>query len=135
MSHENAEIVERFIEAYNRRDREAVEGLFHADVEWHTVVGPMLGVDALYGRDESLRFMFEQIPEGVGDFRVVLREVRELPGGQVLATAHYEGRGVTSGAVVEMSATQLYRFDAGLIVFFQDFATEGEALEAAGLRE
>ena len=133
MSAEHVEIVRRFIDAYNRRDREAVEALFHARVEWHTIAGPLLGVESVRGREESLHFMFEQIPEGVEGFRVALGEVRELPGGQVLAVAQYEGRGVTSGAMVEMSANHIYRFDAGLIVFFQDFATQGEALEAAGL--
>ena len=135
MSQENVEIVRRFIDAYNRRDREAVEALFHPEIEWHTITGPLLGVEAVHGREESLHFMFEQIPEGVEDFRVGLEEVRELSGGQVLAVAHYEGRGVTSGAAVEMSATQIYRFDAGLIVFFQDFASRDEALKAAGLSE
>lgn len=135
MPSERVEIVRRFLDAYNRRDRDAVKALFHTDIEWHTVAGPLFGVESLRGRDESLRFMFEQIPEGVEGFQVTLEEVREVAGGQVLAVAHYEGRGVTSGAVVEMSAIQIYRFDAGLIVFFQDFATRDEAFEAAGLSE
>jgi ketosteroid isomerase-like protein len=135
MSQENVEIVRRFNDAYNRRDREAVEALFHPEIQWHTIAGPLFGVEAMHGREESLRFVFEQIPEGIEDFRVALEEVSELRCGQVLAVAHYEGRGVTSGAAVEMSATQIYRFDTGLIVFFQDFATRDEALEAAGLSE
>jgi ketosteroid isomerase-like protein len=135
MSRENVEVVRRFNDAYNRRDREAVEALFHPEIEWRTIAGPILGVETIHGREASLRFVFEQIPEGINHFRVTLEEVSDLRGGQVLALAHYQGRGVTSGAVVEMSATQIYHLDGGLIVSFQDFATLGEALEAVGLPE
>ena len=135
MSQENVEIVRRFIEAFYRGDREAVEALFHPEVEWHTITGPLLGVESLHGREGTLRFLFEQLPEAVAGFQAGLKDLRESSSGQVLALAHYEGRGVSSGAVVEMSATQLYRFDAGLIVFFHDFASHAEALAAAGLSE
>jgi ketosteroid isomerase-like protein len=135
MSQENVEIVRRFTQAVNQEDRKAAATLLHPEVEWHTRAGPILGVQAVTGRDEVLRFIFEQIPDGIEDFRVTLAEARSLSGNQVLVTAYYEGRGVTSGAAVEMNATQVYRFDRGMIVFFQDFATRTEALEAAGLRD
>ena len=58
-----------------------------------------------------------------------------MPGGKVLSMGHYEGRGVASGAEVEMNAAGIWHVDTGMIVFFQDFATRDEALEAAGLSE
>src|SRR5687768_94087 len=130
MSEENVEIVRRFHDAFDRRDREAVGALLHPEIQRHTIAGPLLEVDAVQGRAEALRFMFEQIPEGIEGFRAVLEEVTGLPGGQALAAARYDGRGVSSGAPVELSATQIYRFDNGKIVFFQDFATRDEALKA-----
>ena len=135
MSQENVEIVRRFTDAVNRGDREAAAAVVHADVEWHTVAGPILGVEAVSGRDEVTRFLFDLFPDAIEDFRVTIGEVRALPQGQVLVTAHYDGRGVASGADVEMGATQIYRFDDGRIIFFQDFATRSDALEAAGLSE
>jgi ketosteroid isomerase-like protein len=114
---------------------EGVAAVIHPEVEWHTRAGPVLGVEVVSGRDEVLHFVFEQIPEAIEDFRTVVRDMQAFPGGMVLVTGHYSGRGVTSGAEVEMEATQLYRFDEGNIIFFQDFATCSEALAAAGLRE
>jgi ketosteroid isomerase-like protein len=128
------EIVRRFFDAFERRDREDVAALLHPQVEWHTMGAPLVGAEAMRGRDEALRFMFEQIGEAI-DFRAVLEEVSELPSDQVLAVAHYEARGLSSGAAVRMTAVALYRFEANQIVFFQDFATRDEALEAAGAVE
>jgi ketosteroid isomerase-like protein len=135
MSQENVEVVERFTDAVNRGDREAAAAVLHDDVQWHTIAGPILGVDAVSGRDEAIRFAFEQIPDGIENFRATIGEVRQLPSGDVLASARYEGRGVASGAVVEMNATQIYRFDDGMIIFFKDFTDRTEALQAAGLSE
>jgi ketosteroid isomerase-like protein len=135
MSAENVEIVHQFYDAFERRDREDLAALLHPQIEWHSIGAPLLGVEAIHGRDEALRFMFEQIGEAIQDFRAILEEVRELPSDQVLAVAHYEGRGMVSGAAPSVTATAIFRFEAGQIVFFQDFATRDEALEAAGLSE
>src|SRR5438552_10268877 len=135
MSQANVEIVHRFFDAFERRDRKDVASLLHRDVEWHTIAAPLLGVEAMQGRDVALHFMFEQIGEGIEDFQAILEDVRELPSGQVLAVARYEGRGVTSGTAVGMTAAAIYRFEANQIVFFQDFATRDEALKAVGLTE
>jgi hypothetical protein len=37
--------------------------------------------------------------------------------------------------MVEMDTAAICRFDRRMIVFFQEFATRAEALEAAGLQE
>jgi ketosteroid isomerase-like protein len=135
MSQANVEIVHQFYDAFERHDRKDVAALLHPQIEWHSIGAPLLGVEAIHGRDEALRFMFEQIGEGIEDFRAILEEVRELPADQALAVAHYEGRGMVSGAAPSVTATVIFRFEAGQIVFFQDFATRDEALEAAGLSE
>ena len=135
VSHENLEIVHRFVDAYNQRDAEAVAALIHPEVVWHTLVAPLFGVEVIHGRDKVVRFMFEQIPEALEDFRATIEEISELPGGQVLGVARYEGRGVASGAEVKMNTAAIYRFRAGMIVFFEDFAHRDRALKAAGLRE
>jgi ketosteroid isomerase-like protein len=82
-----------------------------------------------------LSFGFERIPEELEDYRVTREEVTELPEGRVLVVGHHGGRGVTSGAMVEMDTAAICRFDARMIISFQEFATRDEALEAAGLSE
>jgi hypothetical protein len=57
------------------------------------------------------------------------------PEGQLLAIGHYAGRGTSSGAKIEVTSAGIYRFEAGLIVFLKDWASQAEALEAAGLSE
>ncbi|HEY7151931.1 MAG TPA: nuclear transport factor 2 family protein [Solirubrobacterales bacterium] len=135
MSQQNVEIVRRLLDAYNRGDGDAVGILFHPEIEWRPVAGPLIGVDALHGREESLRFMFEQVPEVLDGFRVVSDELRALPDGGVLSLAHYEGQGTASGAPVEMTSAAIYRFQAGMILSFTEYASREEALEAAGLSE
>jgi ketosteroid isomerase-like protein len=135
MSQENVEIVHRFVDAYNRRDREAVGAVFHREIEWRTMAGPVFGIEAIHGRDEALSFMFERIRDGIEEFRVAVEGVSDLDSGQVLVVGHYEGRGAASGAEIEMSFAAIYRVDTGVIVGFRDFATRPEALEAAGVRE
>src|SRR5438445_1478074 len=123
MSKENVEVVHRFYDAFERRDREDVAAPLHPDVEWHTIAAPLPGVEAMHRRDETLHFAFEQIAEGIEDFGAVPEEVRELTGDQVLAVARYQGRGAASGMAVRMTAVAIFRFEANQIVFFQDFAT------------
>jgi ketosteroid isomerase-like protein len=135
VSEENLKVVRRFYNAFNRRNREDGAALLHPQIEWHSIAAPMLGVDAMRGRDDALRFMFEQIGEGVEDFRAIPEQVKELPGDRVLAVVRYEGRGVTSGTAVSMTAVAIYRFEANQIVFFQDFTTRDEALKAVGLEQ
>ena len=47
--------------------------MVHPEVEWHTMAGPILGIEAVSGRDQVIRFVFEQIPEGIENFRVTLQ--------------------------------------------------------------
>ena len=135
MSQENVEIVRRFTDAFNKGDREAVSALLHPAVEWHTMTAPILGVDAVRGRDETVRFIFEQIQEAYEDFGTTTDRITELPGGALLVVGTYTGRGVGSGAVMKMDNASIFRCEGGVIVFFQDFASEAEAVEAVGLPE
>lgn len=135
MSRENVEIVRRFNDAVSRGDREAVATLVHPEVEWRTMAGPLLGVDAVRGRDQTLNFIFGVIPEGVEDFRATAERFTELAEDQLLVCGHYTGRGTASGAKLNVASAALYRFDEGMIVSFRDFASEALALEAARLAE
>jgi ketosteroid isomerase-like protein len=135
MSGENVEIVRRFNDAVTRGDREAVATLIHPEVEWRTMAGPLLGVDAVRGRDELLSFIFDVIPEGVEDFGATTERFTELADDQLLVCGHYTGRGTTSGAEIEVASAALYRFEEGMIVSFRDFPSEALALEAATLAE
>ena len=135
MSQKNAEIVRRFLDAFNRRDAVAVAALLHPEVEFHARAGPTIGPETLHGRDAALSFMFKDLAGAMPDFRSIAEAVSELHDGHVLALGRYEGRGTVSGVETRMDYSAIFRLDAGLIVFFQDFATRREALKAVGLEE
>ena len=125
MSQENVEIVRRFLDALQPGDRDAVGASFHPEIEWRPIAGALFGLDdAIHGREESVRFMFEQVQEVLDGFRVVSEEVSALPDGRVLSVARYEGRGSASGAPVEMGTAAIYRFEAGTILSFRSARTE-----------
>ena len=85
------------------------------------------------GREETVSFIFDRIPEGIENFTAIADRVRELSGDGVLVIGRYEGRGTSSGAKIEVNSASLWRFDSGKIVFFQDWPSEVEALKAVGL--
>jgi ketosteroid isomerase-like protein len=135
VSRENVEIIRRLLDASNRRDAAAVSALLHPEVEFHVRAGPAIGIETLHGRDAALSFIFKDLLGAMPDFRTIAEAVSELRDGHVLAVGRYEGRGTVSGVETRMDSAAIYRLDAGMIVFFQDFATRREALKAVGLEE
>jgi ketosteroid isomerase-like protein len=135
MSQENVEIVRRVLDGFSRSDRASVEPLIHADVKWRTVVGPLLGVETVSGREAMLRFAFEEIPDAIENPHVKVEELRDLGHGQVLVVARYLGRGRRSGIELDQRISSVHRLRDGMIASVRDYASREEALEAAGLRE
>ena len=78
MSQENFEIVRRVLDGFSQSDRESVEPLLHPDLEWRTVVGPLLGVETISGRDAMLRFAFEEISDAIESQQIEVEELKDL---------------------------------------------------------
>jgi ketosteroid isomerase-like protein len=135
MSQENVEVVQRVLNGFSRSDRASVEPLLHPDVEWRTVLGPLLGVETVSGRDPVLRFGFEEIPNAIEDAHVEVEELTDLGEGRVLLVARYLGRGKRSGIEIEERISSVHRLHEGMIVSVRDYPSRQEALEAAGLGE
>jgi ketosteroid isomerase-like protein len=135
MPEENVEIVRRALDAFSRSDRASVEPLVHPDVEWRTVLGPLLGVETVSGRDAVLRFGLQEIPDAFEDLRVEVEEVRDLGEGRVLLVARYLGRGKRSGIGLDARISSIHRLRDGMIVSVRDYPSRREALEAAGLSD
>jgi ketosteroid isomerase-like protein len=133
MSEENVVIVRRALDAFSRSDRASLEPLVHPDVEWRTVLGPLLGVETVSGRDAVLRFGFEEIPDAIEDSRVEVEEVRDLGEGRVLLVARYLGLGKRSGIELDERISSIHQLRDGMILSVRDYPSRREALEAAGL--
>jgi len=135
MSQENVEIVRRVLDGFSRSDRESVEPLLHPDVEWRTVMGPLLGVEVVSGRDAMLRFALEEIPDAAEDPHVEVEELEDLGEGRVLVVARYLARGKSSGIELDRRIASVHRLSEGMIVSVGDYPSRREALEAVGLEE
>ncbi len=132
MSKENVEIVRRSLNAYDRRDFEALRELNDPDVEvdWSASRGLEAGV--YRGLEEVLRFhqsFFEMFEQGE------IEPERFIETGDVVVvpnTAHLRGR---DGIETIARSTLVFELRNGLITRIRLFQETQEALEAVGLEE
>jgi ketosteroid isomerase-like protein len=132
VSRENVEIVRRALDAYGRRDVDALRTLHHPDFEldWSASRGPLVGV--YRGIEEAFRYWdeyYEAFEEtivkpdrfvGTGDFVVVPN------------VAYQRGR---DGIEVTARSTLVYEVHNRQITRLCLYQDEDEALKAVGLEE
>jgi ketosteroid isomerase-like protein len=135
MPQENVEVIRAATNAWNRGDRATLARLLHPDVEWQTILGPLVGVATVRGRDAVLKFLFEDIPDAIDRPSAVAEELTDLGNGRVLVVATYRGRGRRGGVDVEVRISSVHRISGGVILSVRDYANRREALEAVGLSE
>jgi ketosteroid isomerase-like protein len=137
MSQENVEIIRRMYDAAAHRDSDAVLALYDPEVEVdmsHAPCRDLVGQRLYHGHD-GLRAFYR---EWNGAWEVVESDVEELidAGERVISVETTRGRGLASGAVVELHQCGIWTIRAGRIVRVEWLdATREEALEAAGLSE
>jgi ketosteroid isomerase-like protein len=133
MSKENLEIVRRLMEAWERRDMEAVFALYDPAIVWDnsTLPAPNAGV---YHGHEGVRQFFQEWLEAF-ETQHLHAETFVDAGDGVVVGHRVSGRGKKSGAEVEMFRWQVYRVRDGLVTRIDVFETRTEALQAAGRRE
>ena len=133
MSQENVEIVRQVVEAFNRRDLEAMVQRFDPEIEWEPV-GPAAVERPVYrGRDE-VSSGFAATWETWELFQVEERELRDL-GDSVVWLGHARLRGGASHVELDQEFAVHFLVRDGKVVRLRGFLTWQEALEAAGLRE
>lgn len=129
MSEENAELVQRLFNAWNRGDYDAARDVFDPDVEVEAVLGGDL--DGTYfghaGLAKLMRFW-----GAFGSFHSDIE--RCIPAGDAVVTLmHHHATGKRSGIDVDMRNWQVFTVRNGRVVRYGLFSTEAQALEAAGL--
>jgi ketosteroid isomerase-like protein len=132
MSEENVEVVQRTVEAFAAGDDVFAKGLVSAESEWHPAV-ELPGVETYVGPEGFAEFM-ALWTENFEDWKVRLRDVRGR-GDRVVAFAHQEGVGTTSGAPVDMDFAMVFTLHDGVVTDVRAFLADDEALAAAGLSE
>ena len=131
MSDDNVELAHRVVDAFNRRDLDALLALADDDI----VGAPALAsIEGHYHGHAGIRHWWESLFSALPDFTVELVEVRDL-GDLTLAVLRYCAQGAASHAPVEQRLWQVGEWREGKAIWWQSFRTEAEALDAAGLRE
>ena len=128
-------MVMRGLEAYNRRDVEALIAIAHPEIEWHPALMVKLGGgEAVYRGHAGVRELMAEVEDTLAELHVDLPEIRDL-GERVLAVGRIRARGKTSGAVTEAPLGYLADFRDGMVIRIRTYLDHNEALEAAGLSE
>jgi ketosteroid isomerase-like protein len=133
MSQENVEAARKLIQAFNRRDLEAMTESFDPGIEW-APGGPAAVERAVYrGRDE-VSDGFAATWEAWEVFHLEEHEARDLDD-SVLWLGRAQLRGGASHMELDQEFAVRLLIDGGKFVRIEGFRTWREALEAAGLLE
>jgi ketosteroid isomerase-like protein len=131
MSQENVELAHRSIDAFNRRDLDALLALMHDEVEG---APPLASIEGHYHGHAGIRRWWESLFSGLPDFTIEVVEVRDL-GDLTVAVLRNRAQGAVSHAPVEQQLWLVAEWRDGKVIWWQSFRSEAEALEAAGLSE
>jgi ketosteroid isomerase-like protein len=135
MSQENVELASRWYEVAGRKEQllagmPRTMALCHPEVEWSA---PEDG-STYRGRD-GVRQRLEEWLNSFADYRYEVQRIIDCGGDEVLVVAAEVGCGARSGAKVRSVNYELLTIRDGMIVRIREYYDEGQALEAAGLRE
>ena len=133
MSEENVELAHRAFDAFNRRDFDAFLAFMDPDVELKARFMEVEGIASFRGHS-GVREWWEALLAIFPDFRVDVINVRDFGDGVIVAV-RVHGHGLDSGVPIEEKLWMASRVRDGRVTWWRNFVSEGEALEAAGLRE
>jgi ketosteroid isomerase-like protein len=129
MSRENLELTYRAYDAFNRRDLDAFLELMHEEVE---VESRLVAMEGGYHGHEGTRRWWSNFLGILPDYTVEVERVRDL-GDVTVAQLCGRGHGAASATPLVETFWQATRWREGKCVWWRNFSTEAEALEAAGL--
>jgi ketosteroid isomerase-like protein len=144
MSQENVEIVRRYFQLIDRMlgdywvdpvplsDYPETEEAFkavHADAEWKPP-----HMEAFRGKDAWLAAVTDWL-DAADHWRILVEDVSDLGGDQVLVESRNAIRGKGSGLEVDQAICTVVTVSEGKIAAIWDFTDRHAALEAARLRE
>jgi ketosteroid isomerase-like protein len=132
MSQANVGLHRRSVEAFNRRDIEAMIACLDPSVEYYPVLSA-IGV-TVYRGHEGLRSWFEQLDDAWEELCAEPEAYFDL-GEQTLLFYVLRGRGRHSGAEVAMPGAQVCRWRDGLGVYAKQYAHREDALSDLGVSE
>lgn len=134
MSEKNVELVRASVDAFNRADLDSALEAMHPEVAWRTLEA-LPDVRTYRGR-EGVREFWQTWHDTFSGFHLHLDDCVPAGEHQVISTLRASGEGAGSGAGVESPRFfQVLEVRDGQIVSARMFATEREALDAAGVED
>ena len=133
MSQSNLELAKRVIDAFNRRDVDAIFECVNPDVEWFPAMSVTFG-GGLRGR-EGIESYVREVSDTWEEYRVVGQDFRDLGEDRVLVLSRVEARGAGSGGLVDTEMGQVFDSCDGRIARVRTYLDHGQALKAVGLAE
>jgi ketosteroid isomerase-like protein len=131
MSPDNAQLLQDAYDAINRRDLDTFLELMDSDVE---AVPRVVAFEGAYRGHDGIRRWWEHLAGFLPDLAVDVVAVRDL-GATTLVTVRIQGRGAASEMPVDETLWSAVAWREGKCVWWRNFDTEAEALEAVALRE
>lgn len=128
---ENVEIVARGIDAFNRRDVQALAKVTAPDFEWFPALPGAVEGDGYVGL-QGIETYLGEIRNTWEALQVLVDEYRDLDD-RVVALGRTEGRGLGSGVQVDAPLAVVYDLRDGKISRSRAYLDHREALRAAGL--
>jgi ketosteroid isomerase-like protein len=140
MSQANLEAFKRGIDAYNRRDIDALLEELDPDVEWHPALAVLLGgKQTVFRGHEGVRESIREEDDALAVYQPEVSEIRDL-GTRVLAIGRIRARGKESGVQIEspffiLTESRGEEGKATRATCLKTYLDRKQAFEAAGLRE
>jgi ketosteroid isomerase-like protein len=108
MSEEGMERIRLAIEAFNRRDVDAILRWNHPDVVYQTAIASMEAEGGVYRGHEGVRQWSRDLDGEVEDLHGELDELYDLGDGRYLGAGRFQGRGKGTGAEFDVPMAWVY---------------------------
>jgi ketosteroid isomerase-like protein len=131
VSQENVELLRRGVQAVNDRDLDGLLAMMDDDVK---AVPIMAAMEGDYHGHDGIRRWWAGLLGAFPDFNAEVVEVRDL-GDLIVAALRLRGRGAESDTPFDAAAWHVSQWRLKKCTLWRVYATEAEALEAAGLPE
>jgi ketosteroid isomerase-like protein len=128
MSDQNVELARRAYDAFNGRDLDGLLSLTHDEV---VVESRLVAIEGGYRGLEGMRRWWENLFEFIPDYTIEVQSLRDL-GETTLAHLRCTGHGAGSSTPLVETVWQPIRWRDGKCIWWRNFQTEAEALEAIG---
>jgi ketosteroid isomerase-like protein len=132
MPHDNAAIVRRAFDSFNRRDLAAAVAAFEADAEWVPYLAAL--EEHIYRGRDQIAAMWREVLTGFPDFRLELLDVVDERNDAIVVEVEFQGAGRASGAGTRTTVFQVISFHQGKVTRVEGFRDRAEALDAVAKR-